>query len=609
MSENTPQLNFSRPNEDPVMMCTNENADHTQPESQLEIKSETLKTTNVVDSSQEKSEAFDSQQSTLPQDIPPMTKSLPVPASNITTQSSETKMSEDMPATQDFPATQDLDMPLADVEVHEAKIEQPVESTKMNPSNTVSAEPVQQIVNNSEPTTKPNTQTVPTPEVKVAEDSVLSHEESLVESLPNETNAENNASSSELDPQLVKEQLKYCGVILRSLRKHKDVGPFLLPVDPVALGIPDYFNVIKTPMDFGTIGSKLEEGHYQIANDFVADVNQVLTNCFTYNAPSSVVYSMGKNVEKAFNNLVSKIPQTLVKKSATPRKRKIEDEVVRPSTSRRASGIMGKMSSDEQRYCQGILRELTKKTNQVYAWPFMSPVDPVALGIPDYFKIIKQPMDLSLIKKKLDQRSYDSIEDFISDVRLMFNNCYTFNPAGSDIVNMAKQLEAIFDTKLEQKLSRSVPRVDYEDEDTLDSDTETMNQLKAQRKNIQDQIDQIVQKRRQKKQLARQMNRKASTPKAKKPKKSMEMTFEEKRQLSLDINDLPTDKLGRVVEIIHASRSHNLENQEEEIEIDIDTLDTHTLRQLEQYIVECNPTKKKTSAESDSDDSNGSDGE
>ena len=37
-----------------------------------------------------------------------------------------------------------------------------------------------------------------------------------------------------------------------------------------------------------------------------------------------------------------------------------------------------------------------------FAWPFHTPVDPVRLGLPDYFDVIKEPMDMSLIKKKLD---------------------------------------------------------------------------------------------------------------------------------------------------------------------------------------------------------------
>lgn len=71
------------------------------------------------------------------------------------------------------------------------------------------------------------------------------------------------------------------------------------------------------------------------------------------------------------------------------------------------------------------------------------------------------------------------------------------------------------------------------------------------------------------------------------------MTYEEKRQLSLDINKLPGDKLGRVVHIIQ-SREPSLKNSNpDEIEIDFETLKPSTLRELERYVSSCLKKKKR----------------
>lgn len=76
------------------------------------------------------------------------------------------------------------------------------------------------------------------------------------------------------------------------------------------------------------------------------------------------------------------------------------------------------------------------------------------------------------------------------------------------------------------------------------------------------------------------------------------MTYEEKRQLSLDINKLPGDKLGRVVHIIQ-SREPSLKNSNpDEIEIDFETLKPSTLRELERYVSSCLRKKKRGSGES-----------
>jgi hypothetical protein len=58
---------------------------------------------------------------------------------------------------------------------------------------------------------------------------------------------------------------------------------FNKPVDPLADGCPDYFEIIKNPMDFGTIKERLDSNFYLFANQFKADVELVFYNCFLYN--------------------------------------------------------------------------------------------------------------------------------------------------------------------------------------------------------------------------------------------------------------------------------------------------------------------------------------
>lgn len=69
------------------------------------------------------------------------------------------------------------------------------------------------------------------------------------------------------------------------------------------------------------------------------------------------------------------------------------------------------------------------------------------------------------------------------------------------------------------------------------------------------------------------------------------MSYDEKRQLSLDINKLPGDKLGRVVHIIQSREPSLRDSNPDEIEIDFETLKPSTLRELEAYVASC--LKKK----------------
>lgn len=84
-----------------------------------------------------------------------------------------------------------------------------------------------------------------------------------------------------------------------------------------------------------------------------------------------------------------------------------------------------------------------------FAWPFHQPVDTAKLNLPDYFDIIKQPMDMGTIKKRLENNYYWSAKECIQDFNTMFTNCYVYNKPGEDVVVMAQALEKIFLSKVQ----------------------------------------------------------------------------------------------------------------------------------------------------------------
>ncbi|XP_061352234.1 transcription factor GTE12-like [Gastrolobium bilobum] len=91
-----------------------------------------------------------------------------------------------------------------------------------------------------------------------------------------------------------------CTAILKSLTSHRHGWAFNMPVDPVALIIPDYFTVISHPMDLGTIKSKLEKNIYFSIEEFAADVRLTFSNAMAYNPPMNVVHLMATELKKIF---------------------------------------------------------------------------------------------------------------------------------------------------------------------------------------------------------------------------------------------------------------------------------------------------------------------
>jgi hypothetical protein len=96
-----------------------------------------------------------------------------------------------------------------------------------------------------------------------------------------------------------------------------------------------------------------------------------------------------------------------------------------------------------------IFLDLTISLHHNTTWPFMEQVDPVKDGAPDYHQVIKKPMWLKLIKEKFRKNQYSSISDFVSDMRLILENCYRYNGPNHPITKKALRLEQ----SLEQKLA------------------------------------------------------------------------------------------------------------------------------------------------------------
>ena len=89
--------------------------------------------------------------------------------------------------------------------------------------------------------------------------------------------------------------------------------PFRNPVDPVALGIEGYFDVVKKPMDLSKIRRKLEVGGYLDPWQFIGDVNLMLENAWLYNKKNSRVYKYTSKVKQWDISVYNTIPHSWLK--------------------------------------------------------------------------------------------------------------------------------------------------------------------------------------------------------------------------------------------------------------------------------------------------------
>merc|ERR1719350_1635136 len=288
--------------------------------------------------------------------------------------------------------------------------------------------------------------------------------------------------------------------------------------------------------------------------------------------------------------------------------------------------------TEAMKACNEIIKEMFSKKHSAYAWPFYKPVDTEQLDLHDYKQVIKKPMDLGTVRTKMEGREYRMPADFATEMRLIFTNCYKYNPPEHDVVAMARKLQDVFEmryARIPDEVNananaggfvkhENAGATDAEDYDSEDERERKLLQLQEQLRQMQEQMKILVEESiRSKKRREREPKKdgkpdgkaaKSRTKKTKKPLKgaaaidsddelkTTPMTYDEKRQLSLDINKLPGDKLGKVVQIIQHREPSLRDSNPDEIEIDFETLKPSTLRALEAFVTQSlrkKPRKKK----------------
>ncbi|CAF3000387.1 unnamed protein product [Rotaria sp. Silwood2] len=128
---------------------------------------------------------------------------------------------------------------------------------------------------------------------------------------------------------------------------------------------------------------------------------------------------------------------------ATSKRTKYDTSLSNDPSTKRSKHRM----TEQLKFCQHIVKELLHKKNLAFVWPFAKPVDVKNLNLSDYHLIVKKPMDLGTVKRKLESREYATADEFATDVRLIFNNCYLYNGPQTDVVAMCKKVEQMFEDR------------------------------------------------------------------------------------------------------------------------------------------------------------------
>ncbi|KAL8984908.1 MAG: hypothetical protein Q9177_004582 [Variospora cf. flavescens] len=502
---------------------------------------------------------------------------------------------------------------------------------------------------------------------------------------PNTTSA-----SSEPTIPITVAQKKHMIKALQNTKRSTDAKPFLVPVDPVALNIPTYPNVVTHPMDLKTMEEKLKSDQYVSVKAFESDFDQIIKNAVAFNGQDHAVtrnaHAMARTFERGMTNLPGpevQAPAPADKKSrktSLPLANKVgparreprtslptaptATSAPNPSTSltatpsatyaltmdgipliRRdstkgdgrpkreihppaprdlpyaASKPRRKKYQAELKFCLHVVNELRKPKFAALVAPFLTPVDPVALNIPDYLQIIKKPMDMGTVKEKLDKGQYENAKEFEMDMKLVFKNARTYNPPDHPVHIQAKQLDDYFDREMAQKRAwieanspvsgphsaASSDEEDEEDEDEGDGaeedpDEDQLTKLQRSIALMSEQVKMLQQKKSPpaankkggkgvkadkkgtKKGTSAQPVKQEKKAPAKHSKKEQYVTYEQKQDISNRINSLSEPKMAKALKIIRDNMPGLKGVQDDELELDIDELSDDVLRKLHDFV-------------------------
>jgi len=245
--------------------------------------------------------------------------------------------------------------------------------------------------------------------------------------------------------------------ILNSIMRLKGGMYFNRPVDWVALKLPNYLEVIRQPMDLGTVKSHLEadrqrpyaEKHYQFAEEFAHDVRLVWKNAFLFNAPSLVIYKTAKQMSDTFEEKLHAVYRS-AEQLGPPCPLKVRCQLLLSDMRGHPFSEWFRRDSDWKKLGEAYLRSLTSGT----------------------------PMDLDQVQKRLVDGEYDtpnqdgdgggtvfSVDAFSRDVGYIWKNAIEFNrpavkqnvPGSGVFVICPKILQEVFAKRLEILRSAPVP--------------------------------------------------------------------------------------------------------------------------------------------------------
>ncbi|XP_051060641.1 protein polybromo-1 isoform X13 [Phodopus roborovskii] len=256
---------------------------------------------------------------------------------------------------------------------------------------------------------------------------------------------------------------------------------------PSKVQYPDYYAIIKEPIDLKTIAQRIQNGSYKSIHAMAKDIDLLAKNAKTYNEPGSQVFKDANSIKKIFYMKKAEIEHHEMAKSSLRISNKRAVQGGRLSAITMALQYGSESEEDAAlaaaRYEEGeseaesitsfmdvsnpfhqlydTVRSCRNNQGQLIAEPFFHL--PSKKKYPDYYQQIKTPISLQQIRAKLKNQEYETLDHLECDLNLMFENAKRYNVPNSTIYKRVLKLQQVMQAK-KKELAR---RDDIEDGDSM----------------------------------------------------------------------------------------------------------------------------------------------
>ncbi|KAI2530000.1 polybromo 1, partial [Homo sapiens] len=288
---------------------------------------------------------------------------------------------------------------------------------------------------------------------------------------------------------------------------------------PSKVQYPDYYAIIKEPIDLKTIAQRIQNGSYKSIHAMAKDIDLLAKNAKTYNEPGSQVFKDANSIKKIFYMKKAEIEHHEMAKSSLRMRTPSNLAAARLTGPSHSKGSLGEernptskyyrnkravqggrlsaitmalqygSESEEDaalaaaRYEEGeseaesitsfmdvsnpfyqlydTVRSCRNNQGQLIAEPFYHL--PSKKKYPDYYQQIKMPISLQQIRTKLKNQEYETLDHLECDLNLMFENAKRYNVPNSAIYKRVLKLQQVMQAK-KKELAR---RDDIEDGDSM----------------------------------------------------------------------------------------------------------------------------------------------